>query len=175
FPEIAANTFEKMQCGEDFMKPDTETYNWVIEAHNRANSGDRCQEVIELVGHMVEDYKRVQPNVKTYALLVECFTKYCVVNEALRHFRALKCYPGAMKVLHNDGKHGDPLSVYLRALCLEGRAVELLEALEVMARDDQSISPRAMIVNRKGRTLVSSWIEPLQQEAELGFEVDYIA
>ncbi|XP_057835918.2 uncharacterized protein LOC131046250 isoform X2 [Cryptomeria japonica] len=149
FPEIAANTFEKMECGEDFMKPDTETYNWVIEAHLRANSGDR--------------------------LLVECFTKYCIINEALRHFRGLKCYQGAMKVLHNDGKHGDALSLYLRALCLEGRAVELLEALEAMASDDQSIAPRAMIVDRKGRTLVSSWIEPLQEAAELGFEVDHVA
>jgi hypothetical protein len=60
-------------------------------------------------------------------------------------------------------------------LLAPGRAVELLEALEAMAKDNQPITPRAMIVNRKGRTLVSSWIEPLQQEAELGFDVDYIA
>jgi len=51
----------------------------------------------------------------------------------------------------------------------------MLEALEVMAKDSQSIPSRAMILSRKYRTLVSSWIEPLQEEAELGYEIDYIA
>jgi hypothetical protein len=32
-----------------------------------------------------------------------------------------------------------------------------------------------MILNRKYRTLVSSWIEPLQEEADVGFEIDYVA
>ncbi|KAK3000807.1 hypothetical protein RJ639_022455 [Escallonia herrerae] len=135
----------------------------------------RVQDVAELLGMMVEDYNRVQPNVKTYALLVECFTKYCVVREAIRHFRALKNYTGGTVVLHSEGKHGDPLSLYLRALCREGRIVELLEALEAIAQDNQPLPPRAMIVSRKYRTLVSSWIEPLQEEAELGYEIDYIA
>lgn len=44
-----------------------------------------------------------------------------------------------------------------------------------MAKDNQQIPHRAMILSRKYRTLVSSWIEPLQEEAELGHEVDYIA
>ncbi|TXG66166.1 hypothetical protein EZV62_007441 [Acer yangbiense] len=44
-----------------------------------------------------------------------------------------------------------------------------------MAKDNQPIPPRAMILSRKYRTLVSSWIEPLQEEAELGYEIDYIA
>ena len=56
-----------------------------------------------------------------------------------------------------------------------GRIVELLEALEAMAKDNQPIPPRAMILSRKYRTLVSTWIEPLQEEAELGYEIDYIA
>lgn len=61
-------------------------------------------------------------------------------------------------------------------LCLfSGRVVELLEALEAMAQDNQPIPPRAMIFSRKYRTLVSSWIEPLQEEAELGHEIDYMA
>lgn len=51
----------------------------------------------------------------------------------------------------------------------------MIEALEAMAKDNQSIPARAMILSRKYRTLVSSWIEPLQEEAELGFEIDYIA
>lgn len=60
--------------------------------------------------------------------------------------------------------------------CLKlGRIVELLDALEAMAKDNQPIPPRAMILSRKYRTLVSSWIEPLQEEAELGYEIDYIA
>ncbi|KAG9138904.1 hypothetical protein Leryth_007532 [Lithospermum erythrorhizon] len=174
-PEISFSTFENMEYGEAYMKPDTETYNWVIQAYTRAESYDRVQDVAELLGMMVEDHKRLQPNVRTYALLVECFTKYCVVKEAIRHFRALKNFEGGMKVLHNEGNHGDPLSLYLRALCREGRIVELLEALEVMAKDNQSIPPRAMILTRKYRSLVSSWIEPLQEEAELGYEIDYIA
>ncbi|KAJ8504828.1 hypothetical protein OPV22_005714 [Ensete ventricosum] len=175
-PEIAFATFENMEYGgEDYMKPDTETYNWVIQAYTRAESYDRVQDVAELLGMMVEDYKRLQPNVKTYALLVECFTKYCVVKEAIRHFRALKNFPGGTRVLYNEGNFGDPLSLYLRALCCEGRAVELLEALEAMAKDNQLIAPRAMILSRKYRTLVSSWIEPLQEEADVGFEIDYIA
>ncbi|KAH0456675.1 hypothetical protein IEQ34_014582 [Dendrobium chrysotoxum] len=123
---------------------------------------------------MVEDHRRLQPNVKTYALLVECFTKYCVVREAIRHFRALKSFLGGTKVLYNDGNHGDPLSLYLRALCREGRIVELLEALEAMSNDNQPIPPRAMILSKKYRTLVSSWIEPLQEEADVGFEIDYV-
>ncbi|KAK1260397.1 hypothetical protein QJS04_geneDACA002266 [Acorus gramineus] len=174
-PEIAFTTFENMEYGEDFMKPDTETYNWVIQAYTRAESYDRVQDVAELLGMMVEDHKRIQPNVKTYALLVECFTKYCVTKEAIRHFRALKTFEGGTKVLYNEGEFGDPLSLYLRALCREGRAVELLEALEAMDKDNQPIAPRAMILSRKYRTLVSSWIEPLQEEADVGFEIDYIA
>ncbi|PSR92797.1 Pentatricopeptide repeat-containing protein [Actinidia chinensis var. chinensis] len=174
-PEIALATFENMEYGEDHMKPDTETYNWVIQAYTRAESYDRVQDVAELLGMMIEDHKRLQPNVKTYALLVECFTKYCVVREAIRHFRALKNIEGGTKILHNEGKYGDPLSLYLRALCREGRVVELLEALEAMAKDNQQIPPRAMILSRKYRTLVSSWIEPLQEEAELGYEIDYIS
>uniref|UniRef100_A0A2P2KG09 Pentatricopeptide repeat-containing protein n=1 Tax=Rhizophora mucronata TaxID=61149 RepID=A0A2P2KG09_RHIMU len=175
-PEIAFATFENMEYGgEDYMKPDTETYNWVIQAYTRAESYDRVQDVAELLGMMVEDHKRLQPNVKTYALLVECFTKYCVVNEAIRHFRGLQKFEGGTKVLHCEGNYGDPLSLYLRALCREGRIVELLEALEAMAKDNQPIPPRAMILSRKYRTLVSSWIEPLQEEAELGYEIDYIA
>lgn len=142
---------------------------------------------------------------------MECFTKYGVIKEAIRHFRALKRFEGGTVVLHNEGKFEDPLSLYLRALCREGtylyscvymffvmnllllltwylmlvslstifnisgRIVELLEALETMAKDNQSIPPRAMILSRKYRTLVSSWIEPLQEEAELGYEIDYIA
>lgn len=53
-------------------------------------------------------------------LLVECFTKYCVIREAIRHFRALKTFQGGTKALHNEGNFGDPLSLYLRALCREG-------------------------------------------------------
>ncbi|XP_008218372.1 PREDICTED: uncharacterized protein LOC103318731 [Prunus mume] len=175
-PEIAFSTFENMEYGgEEYMKPDTETYNWVIQAYTRAESYDRVQDVAELLGMMVEDHKRLQPNMKTHALLVECFTKYCVVREAIRHFRALKTFEGGTKALHNDGNFGDPLSLYLRALCREGRILELLEALEAMAEDNQTIPPRAMILSRKYRTLVSSWIEPLQEEAELGHEIDYMA
>ncbi|KAM3402005.1 hypothetical protein ACQJBY_006134 [Aegilops geniculata] len=44
-----------------------------------------------------------------------------------------------------------------------------------MADDNQTIAPRAMILNRKYRTLVSSWIEPLQEEADVGFDIDYVA
>ena len=137
---------------------------------------------------------------------MECFTKYCVIREAIRHFRALKNFEGGTIVLHNEGKFDDPLSLYLRALCREGiyiirsirsfmliflgfrfdfvtfvlmlgsgRIVELLEALQAMSKDKQPIPPRAMILSRKYRTLVSSWIEPLQEEAKLGYEIDYIA
>lgn len=55
-----------------------------------------------------------------FRLLVECFTKYCVVKEAIRHFRALKNFEGGTIVLHNAGNFEDPLSLYLRALCREG-------------------------------------------------------
>ncbi|KAK9160151.1 hypothetical protein Syun_006492 [Stephania yunnanensis] len=44
-----------------------------------------------------------------------------------------------------------------------------------MGKDNQQIPPRAMILSRKYRTLVSSWIEPLQEEAELGYEIDFVA
>lgn len=54
---------------------------------------------------------------------MECFTKYDHVNEALRHFRALAKLPGSTTFLYNEGegRTSDPLSLYLRALCLEGR------------------------------------------------------
>ncbi|KNA04151.1 hypothetical protein SOVF_202260 [Spinacia oleracea] len=174
-PEVAFATFENMEFGEDYMKPDTETYNWVIQAYTRAESYDRVQDVAELLGLMVEDHKRLQPNMRTHVLLVECFTKYCVIREAIRHFRALKNFEGGTRLLHSQGNFGDPLSLYLRALCREGRIEELLDALETMAKDNQPIPPRAMILSRKYRTLISSWIEPLQEEAELGYEVDYMA
>lgn len=51
---------------------------------------------------------------------MECFTKYSMVNEAIRHFRALRRIPGGTKVLYNEGNCGDPLSLYLRSLCLDG-------------------------------------------------------
>eukprot|EP00249_Psilotum_nudum_P023175 c28772_g1_i1 orf=120-3080(+) len=174
--DIAEQRFENMLYGRDYMKPDTESYNWLIQAHTRSQSGgDRLQAVVDLLGVMVEDYKQVQPNARTYALIVECFTKFHLIEEAVRHFRALSKFPGGIRLLNNDGGEGDSLSLYLRAVCLSGRADDLLEALQVMVKEKQSISSRAMLVNRKGRTLVSSWIEPLQQEAELGYEVDYIA
>lgn len=50
-----------------------------------------------------------------------------------------------------------------------------MEALDAMIRDNQPLPARALIVNRKGRSMVSSWMEPLQQEADLGYEVDYVA
>ena len=59
-------------------------------------------------------------------------------------------------------------------LC-SGRIVDLLEALDVLVKENQKIPPRAMILSKKYRTLVSSWIEPLQEEAELGYEIDYVA
>eukprot|EP00252_Welwitschia_mirabilis_P020013 TRINITY_DN479_c0_g1_i1.p1 TRINITY_DN479_c0_g1~~TRINITY_DN479_c0_g1_i1.p1 ORF type:complete len:885 (+),score=198.68 TRINITY_DN479_c0_g1_i1:192-2846(+) len=173
-PEIAMSTFEDMYYGEEYMKPNTESYNWVFQALVRDTSQDRLLDVVDFLGQMIEDHQRVQPDARTYALLVECLTKYCITSEAMRHFRALSTYPNGMELLHNDGKHGDPLSLYLRMLCLDGRTVDLLEALEAMAKYNQPITSRAMIVDRKGRTLVSSWIEPLQQEADLGFEVDYM-
>ncbi|PWA57222.1 plastid transcriptionally active 3 [Artemisia annua] len=174
-PEVAFATFENMIYGQEYMKPDTDTYNWLIQAYTRAESSDRVQDVAHLLGMMVEDYKRVQPNVKTYALLVECFTKYCSIREAIRHFRALIRIEGGIKVLYNEGNHGDPLSLYLRALCREGRIVDLLEALEAMAKENMPIPARAMILSQKYRTMVSSWIEPMQTEADVGYEIDYIA
>ncbi|KAL2642218.1 hypothetical protein R1flu_009805 [Riccia fluitans] len=174
-PDVAASTFEEMQYGEDIMKPDTESYNWLFQSHIRHNYGDRCQEVVDLLGEMVEDYKRVQPNMRTYALLVECFTKYNVVSEAVRHFRALSRLSGGVTYLHDKGRNGDPLSIYLRAVCLEGRSLDLLEALEVMVKEKQPIPSRAMIINKKGRTLVSSWIEPIGTEVDVGYDIDYIA
>lgn len=59
-------------------------------------------------------------------LLVECFTKYGHLNEAVRHFRALAKHPGATKFLYNEGegRETDPLSLYLRGLCLEGMYVD---------------------------------------------------
>ena len=51
----------------------------------------------------------------------------------------------------------------------------MLEALEAMVRDNHVLPARALLVNKKGRTLVSSWIEPLQQEPDLGYDVDYVA
>lgn len=176
-PDIIAMTFETMQYGRDEMKPDTESYNWVMQAHIRHKSGDRSQEVIDLLGEMVEDYQTVQPDLKTYALLVECFTKYGHLNEAVRHFRALAKHPGATKFLYNEGegRETDPLSLYLRGLCLEGRVTDMLEALEAMVRDNQPLPARALIVNKKGRTMVSSWVEPLQQEPDLGYDIDFVA
>ncbi|KAJ7548833.1 hypothetical protein O6H91_07G029100 [Diphasiastrum complanatum] len=174
-PDIAATTLEDMQCGGDKMKPDIESYNWVIQGYTRNNVGDRVQDVVDVLGQMIEDPNQIQPNARTYALLVECYVKYSAVYEAVRHFRALSYIPGALHILHNGGKRGDPLSLYLRSLALEGRILELLQALELMEKENIPISSRAMLVNRKGRTLVSSWIEPLQEEADIGCEIDYVA
>ncbi|KAH7276525.1 hypothetical protein KP509_39G010500 [Ceratopteris richardii] len=174
--DVALERFEDMRYCEEDKKPDTETYNWLFQSQVRCSvGGDRIQQMIDLLGLMVEDYKRVQPNAKTYTILVEGFTKYNIVDEAIRHFRALSKIPGGTRLLHNNGEHGDPLSLYLRLLCLHGKTDDMMEALEIMEKDNQPIPKRAMIVNRKGRTLVTSWIEPLQQEADLGFEIDYIA
>lgn len=65
-------------------------------------------------------------NVDSFRLLVECFTKYCVIREAIRHFRALKNFEGGTRLLHSQGNFGDPLSLYLRALCREGEKFSLL-------------------------------------------------
>lgn len=64
---------------------------------------------------------------------MECFTKYDHLNEAVRHFRALARHPGATAFLFNEG-HGretDPLSLYLRGLCLEGKHISILIFLEM--------------------------------------------
>lgn len=44
-----------------------------------------------------------------------------------------------------------------------------------MSKENQPIPARAMILSQKYRTLVSSWIEPMQTEADVGYEIDYIA
>jgi hypothetical protein len=54
------------------------------------------------------------------SLLVECFTNYNDVNEAVRYFQALNQLLGGSTQLHNEGQNGDPLSLYLRAVCLKG-------------------------------------------------------
>eukprot|EP00850_Spirogloea_muscicola_P010689 SM000064S19711 [mRNA] locus=s64:33689:38036:+ [translate_table: standard] len=196
-PDIAAMTFENMQYGSEEMRPDTESYNWLMQAHTRHAIGDRFQEVVDLLGEMVEDHRHVQPNMRT--LLVECFAKYSKVQEALRHFRALVRHPGAMRALHQGGRFGDPLSLFLRALTLEGnnpssnpvvgvplssvlvvsvafcRIPDLALALDAMLADGQPLPRRALLVNSKGRSLVSSWIEPIKKEADLGYSIDYVA
>lgn len=48
------------------------------------------------------------------------------MREAIRHFRALKTFEGGTRVLYNEGNFGDPLSLYLRALCREGGKFILL-------------------------------------------------
>ncbi|XP_061989389.1 uncharacterized protein LOC133707940 [Rosa rugosa] len=67
-----------------------------------------------------------------------------------------------------------PKKIFSSHVELFGRVVELLETLEAMAQDNQPIPLRAMILSRKYRTLVSSWIELLQEEAELGHDIDYM-
>ncbi|KAL1200723.1 hypothetical protein V5N11_011191 [Cardamine amara subsp. amara] len=56
-----------------------------------------------------------------------------------------------------------------------GIIVEFIDALDAMRKDNQPIPPRAMITSRKYRTLVTSWIQPLPEEAQLGYEIDYLA
>nr|GEV64332.1 pentatricopeptide repeat-containing protein At2g35130-like isoform X1 [Tanacetum cinerariifolium] len=70
-PEVTFATFEKMIYGQEYIKPDTDTYNWLIQAYTRAESSDRVQDVAHLLGMMVEDYKRVQPNVKPMLFRME--------------------------------------------------------------------------------------------------------
>ena len=50
-----------------------------------------------------------------------------------------------------------------------------MEALEAMAKENMTIPARAMVLSQKYRTMVSTWIEPLQTEADVGYEIDYIA
>ena len=69
-------------------------------------------------------------NIFLLRLLVECFTKYCVIGEAIRHFRALKNIPEGTKVLYNEGNFGDPLSLYLRALCRDGMFLSAFQLLD---------------------------------------------
>ncbi|XP_019099566.1 PREDICTED: uncharacterized protein LOC109132414 [Camelina sativa] len=121
-PKVAYATFENMEYGQDFVKPDTETYNWVIQAYTRAES--------YMIGNSYE--------------------------EAIRHFRVLKKFEGGTIVFLNAGNFEDPLSLYLRALCREGRIVDLID--DAMRKDNQSIPPRAMIMSRKYRTLVHRFI-----------------
>ncbi|XP_024542447.1 uncharacterized protein LOC9632763 isoform X1 [Selaginella moellendorffii] len=176
FPDIAEDTFEEMQYLRPDTKPDTESFNLMIQAQTRCDNGERVHEVIVLIGHMTELYPQVKPNARTYALIVECYVKFNFMDEAMRHFRALtKLFPGSLHVLHCDGKHGDPLSLLIRSLCLEGRIVQLVEVLDLMLQEGLKLTPRAMFMNRKGRTLVSSWIEPMQEEADIGCEIDFVA
>ncbi|RRT80878.1 hypothetical protein BHM03_00032219, partial [Ensete ventricosum] len=93
-------------------------------------------------------------------LLVECFTKYCVVKEAIRHFRALKNFPGGTRVLYNEGNFGDPLSLYLRALCCEGTFNYLLWTKRYVVEGGLT-GERKRWVPRRGKT-------PLDPDA-LGF------
>jgi hypothetical protein len=56
--------------------------------------------------------------------------KYCMVNESIRHFRALHRIPGGTKVLYDEGNCGDPLSLYLRSLCLDGEFLLLCTSMK---------------------------------------------
>ncbi|GKE51474.1 hypothetical protein Tco_1486630, partial [Tanacetum coccineum] len=55
-----------------------------------------------------------------------------------------------------------------------GRIV-LLEALDGMAKENTPIPASAMILGQKYPTMVSSWIRPMQTEADIGYEIDYIS
>jgi hypothetical protein len=53
-----------------------------------------------------------------------------MVNESIRHFRALHRIPGGTKVLYDEGNCGDPLSLYLRSLCLDGEFLLLCTTMK---------------------------------------------
>ena len=80
-----------------------------------------------------------------FRLLVECFSKYDLMTEAVRHFRALAKHPGATVYLFNegDGRETDPLSLYLRALCLEGIHLHIVSG----KRLSQSLNTKEIIWN----------------------------
>jgi hypothetical protein len=89
-----------------------------------------------LCAHLFSDDTSFLQNQQTnsplffFSLLVECFTKYCMVNESIRHFRALHRIPGGTKVLYDEGNCGDPLSLYLRSLCLDGEFLLLCTTMK---------------------------------------------
>lgn len=80
---------------------------------------------------------------------MECFTKYCVIREAIRHFRALRQFEGGTKVLHCDGDFGDPLSLYLRALCGEGVHVFIFMFSRLKASLTCNVQKKIKIIIKK--------------------------
>ncbi|GAQ83055.1 Pentatricopeptide repeat and SAP domain containing protein [Klebsormidium nitens] len=156
--------------------PDIHSFNTVLEGYIReliSGSRDSDEYIEEILAGLYTDNRLLQPNLQTFLLMFEFFAINRYLDTGRRYFWALVNFygPHILRQLpqEEDRGRGSALDIYVRGLVQSARIDELLLVLANMERAGLKVNPRVMVVNQWGRSLCTSWVDPMDVEVDLGF------